>query len=376
MLEVSDAFLAEIQKSHMVRSWVDVITHDNRTFRLQATGGEVNVDRTADVRRRCSVSCVDPTGEITPINAESILTPLGTELRLYRGVEYTSGVLAGKVETVLLGIFRLSKASVKDSVGGSPDISLEGYDLSRTIRRDRFTDVFTVAAGSTLVDSIKLIAQRTFPDVDFDAFASPVTTTTPIVFDADTDPWEAMNTLAQSAGCEVFFTADGRLKVAPPVDIDHLPAAQFSYIEGKGCTLLDLDVVFTDEPGYNGVVLTAESAGGDTPPVRSIVWDNEPSSPTYYLGPYGKVPMFITDSNITTQADADSAAAAQLNLILGFSSQLSITASVNPALDANDVVQVTRQRSGVNSKFAIDSLTIPLKYDGTSDINVRQKRTV
>lgn len=376
MQVVSDDFLREIKKSHQVVSYVDVITHDNRTFRLDATDGSVSVDRTADIRRRCTVKCVDRDGTITPINAESILTPFGTELRLYRGVKYTSGVMAGAVEVVPLGVFRLSKATVSDSVGGSTDISLEAYDLSRTVRRDKFTDVYTVATGTSIVQAIKDIIGRTFPDLQFDTFASTVSNAAPLVYDADSDPWDAVTSLATSIGCEVFFTATGHLKVAPPVDIDHLPAPAFSYIEGRGCTMLDLNVVFTDEPGYNGVVLTAEAAGADTPPIRSVVWDNEPSSPTYHLGPYGEVPMFITNSTVTKQADADSAAAAQLNQILGFSSQLDLTVMVNPALDANDVIQVSRERSGVNSKYAIDAVSIPLLAAGSSALSLRQKRTV
>lgn len=376
MQVVSDDFLAEIRKSHQVISYVDVITHDNRTFRLSATDGSVQIDRTADIRRRCTVKCVDPTGDITPISAESILTPFGTELRLYRGVTYTSGVLAGATEVVPLGVFRLSKATVSDSVGGSVDISLEAYDLSRTVRRDKFTDVYTVAAGTLIVQAIKDIVGRTFPDLQFDMFASTVTNAVPLVFDADSDPWDAASSLATSIGCEIYFTATGVLKIAPPVDIDHLPAPAFTYIEGKGCTMLDLDVVFTDEPGYNGVVLTAESAGSATPPIRSVVWDSEPSSPTYHLGPYGEVPMFITNSTVTTQADADAAAAAQLNQVLGFSYQLDLTATVNPALDANDVIQVVRERSGVNAKYAVDAVTIPLMASGSSALGLRQKRTV
>lgn len=376
MQVVTDAFLREIRQSHEVIAYVDVITHDNRTFRLTATDGSVNIDRTADIRRRCTVACVDPDGAITPVNAESILTPFGTELRLYRGVRYTSGVLAGAEEVVPLGVFRLSKAQVKDSVGGSTDISLEAYDLSRTVRRDKFIDVYTVATGTNIVMAIKAILGRTFPDLQFDTFASTVSNTAPLVFDADSDPWQAVTTLAESIGCEVWFTAAGHLKVAPPVDIDHLPAPAFTYVEGAGCTMLDLDVVFTDEPGFNGVVLTAQAAGSADPPIRSVVWDNEPSSPTYHLGPYGEVPMFVTNSTVTKQADADSAAAAALNQVLGFSSQLNLTAMVNPALDANDVIQVTRERSGVNAKYAIDAVSIPLRANGTSALSLRQKRTV
>lgn len=377
MQQVTDAFLAEIRKSHTVYTYVDAVTPTGQTFRLNATGGSVDIDRTADIRRRCTVNCVDPDGTITPTSAASILTPFGTEIRPYRGVKYTTGVLAGSTEVVPLGVFRLSKVSVKDSVGGSPSITLEAYDLSRTVQRDKFTDTYTIATGTNLITAIKDILARTIDDLEYDTFASTITASAPIVFDSNSDPWAAVQSLAASAACEVYFTATGKVRIAPPVDIDHLPAPAFTYVEGPGCTMLDLSLVFSDEPGNNGVVLVGESvADGTTAPVRSIVWDSEPSSPTYHLGPYGEVPLFITDSNITTQAQADAAALAHLQQILGFSSELDITTTVNPALDANDVIEVVRDRSGVSGKYAIDSFSIPFAVNGSSGISLRQKRTV
>lgn len=376
MQQVSAAFKAEIVKSHVVYSYVDVVNPSGLTVRLTAVGGSVDIDRTSDTRRRCQIACVDSDGTLTPKTAASLLTPYGTEIRPYRGVKYTSGVLAGSFEAVPLGVFRLSQATVRDSVGGSPDISLDGYDLSRTVSRHKFEDVYTIATGTNLVTAIQTIIKLSLPDTQFDTTATQMTATTPIVLDVNSDPWAACQTIAQSIGMEVFFTAVGHCKVAPPVDIDHLPAANWRYVEGDHCTMLDLEVVYTDEPGYNGVIVVGESADSTTPPVRSVKWDTEPSSPTYYLGPYGKVPLYITDSNITTQAQADAAAAAALNQVLGFSSQLQVSAMVNPALDANDVIQVTRERSGISGKYAVDTISVPLAASSSSGLNLRQKRTV
>lgn len=376
MQQVSAAFKAEVVKSHTVYSYVDVVSASGQTVRLTATGGSVQIDRTADVRRRCSIDCIDPDGTLTPKQAAAILTPYGTEIRPYRGVKYTSGVLAGSYEVVPLGVFRLSQATIRDQVGGSPSISLDAYDLSRTVSRHKFEDVYTVATGTNLVTAVQDIIKLSLPDTDFDTTATTMTATTPIVLDAGSDPWKAAQTIAASAAMEVFFTADGKCKVAPPVDIDHLPAPQWRYVEGDHCTLLDLEVVFSDDPGYNGVIVVGESADSTVPAVRSVMWDTEPSSPTYYLGPYGKVPLFVTDSNVTTQEQADAAAAAALNQVLGFSSQLSITAMVNPALDANDVIEVVRERSGVDGKYALDGLTIPLVASASCELALRQKRTV
>lgn len=373
MQQSSAKFLAEIRKSHNIVSYVDVVGPNGDTFRLDATDGNVNVDRTADVRRRCTVTCADRTGTITPTSADSVLTPFGTMLKLYRGVRFADG---SGTEVKPLGVFMLSKASVKDQVGGSPDISLEGYDLSRTIRRAKFTDVYTVATGTNVVQAIKDLITRTIPDVQFDSITSAMTVPSPLVYDVNSDPWDAIGDLASSVGCEVFFSATGRAVIAPPVDLDHLSAPDFTYIEGKGNTMLDLSVVYTDEPGYNGIVLTGSSPADDAPPVRSIVWDSEPTSPTYHLGPYGEVPQFITDQNITTQEQCDAAAASLLAQLIGFSSQLSITAGVNPALDVNDVVAVRRRRSGIDDRYAVDALSIPLKAAGTSSLTLRNKRTV
>jgi hypothetical protein len=332
----------------------------------------VSIDRTADVRRRCTITIVDDTGKYSPRSASDLLTPTGTEITVYRGVKYPSGI----EEVVAVGVFRLSKATITDTTSsiGTPGVVLEGYDRSRTVQRDKFTEPWTVAEGTNIVDAIKAILARTFPDLQYDAVTTSLVATAPMVYDTSNDPWQACTNLASGIGCEIFFAADGSVVIAPPVDVDHLPAPDWDFVEGNGCQMLGLNVVYTDEPGYNGVVLTGESTGDENPPVRSVVWDEEPTSPTYHLGPYGEVPMFVTNSVVTTQADADSVAQAMLNSTIGITSQLSITALVNPALDANDTVQVTRAKSGIAGKYAIDSLTIPMTAAETATVNLRAKR--
>lgn len=376
MQQVTDEFLAEIRKSHVVYSYVDVVTATGDEFQLIATGGSVTVDRTADTRRRATITCIDPTGTITPITAQSVLTPFGTQIKAFRGVRYTSGALDGSTEVAPLGVFRLSKVTVADTSTGTPAISLEMYDLSRTVHRDKFTDTYTVDVGTNIIQAVQALIIRTLPDIVFDSITSPATLNAPMVADSSDDAWDFANLLAAAAGCEVYFTATGRCRIAPPLDVDHLPDPDFTFIEGEGCTMVEVDLVLDDEPGYNGVVLVGESVGDETPPVRSIVWDEEPTSPTYHLGPYGEVPQFITDSTVTTQDQADANALAAFNLINGFPSQLSLTTTVNPALDANDVIAVQRNRIGVNSTYGIDSLAIPLDAATTGTIALRQKRVV
>lgn len=367
----TDRLLAEIRRSHEVYSFIDVISPTQEKLRLPATGGEVSCDRTAEIRRSCRATCIDPTGLLTPSSADSLLTPYGTILRPYRGVRYTDGT----TEVVPLGVFRLSKSNVDDSVGGSPDIKLEAYDLSRTVQRDKFADPYVIPSGTNIIEAIKAILERTFPDLEYDAISTTRTTTAPKLYDVGDDPWKACTDLATSLGCEIYFNVDGWVVIAPPVDIDALPSPDFTYIEGRGCIMTNLSRVFTDEPGYNGVVITGESPGDELPAVRAVAWDDEPTSATYHLGPYGEVPMFITDQTIKTEEDAQAVAQQLLRNLLGFSSGLSISGIVNPSYEAGHVVQVERARSHVTGLYAVDAFNVPLRAVDLQNLTLRAKRT-
>lgn len=371
MARATDKFLAEIRKSHTVYAYVDVTSPTQETVRLPAIDGNIKVDRTAEIRRSCSIKCIDPLGDLTPQGVDSLLTPYGTEIRPYRGVKYDDGT----VEVYQQGVFRLSKANVDDQVGPN-EITIEGFDLSRTVIRDKFTVPYTIDSGTNVVTAIQNIIDRTFPDQEYDAITSTLTTTAPRLYDAGDSPWDAVTELARSIGCEIYFDAEGILVIAPPHDIDALPTPDFTYIEGPGCTMVDLSTVFTDEPGFNGVIVTGESPGDELPPVRGEAWDEEPTSPTYRLGPYGEVPQFVSDKVVKTADEANSMASSLLNGLLGFSSQVSISAWVNPSFEAGDVVEVERLRSGVAGLYVIDAFDVPLSASATQGLTLREKRQV
>ena len=135
--------------------------------------GQVDVDRTATVRRRLALTCADPLGDLTPERAGDLLTPYGTELRPYMGVVYDDGT----VEVCALGVFRISQVSIVDDSGtgtasgggtstgsssirqtghpGGLTIDIEAYDKSRTVSRDKFTAPYTIAEGTNVITAIQ-----------------------------------------------------------------------------------------------------------------------------------------------------------------------------------------------------------------------------
>jgi hypothetical protein len=367
---MTDEFYDEIRRSHTVRSYVDVISPDQEAVRLLALDGDVACDRAAQVRRSLHVNCVDPTGEITPRKSGEILTPYGTELRAYRGVVYADG----REEICPLGVFRLSKSSITYKADGSSTIQLEAYDRSRTIQRDKFLAPYTVAANTNVLTAIQEIVKRTFPGATYDTITTSLTTSAPMLLDTGSDPWAAVTQLAASMGCEIYFDVLGRVAIAPPPDINALPAADFSYYDSDGGHMIDLARDFSDESGFNGVVVTGETPGDEKPPVRGEAWDDSPTSPTYRYGDYGEVPMFLTDNTAKTEEDCIKIAKAQLALILGNPASLSITSLVNPSYEAGDVVEVKLEKAGVDGLYGVDAFNVPLAQSGTQRLALRERR--
>jgi hypothetical protein len=370
----SDEFYRRIRRSHRVVSYVEMIAPDQEARTLRVLDGEVSCDRSAQVRRSLNCTLIDPTGEITPRHTGEVLTPYGTTLRPYRGIEWRNEKGQLQQEICPLGVFRLSKSSITYKADGTSDISIEAYDHSRTVQRDKFLAPYAIEAGTNVLTAIKEIIKRTFPDVEYDAVTTDLTVTAPMLLDTGTDPWEACVGLARSMGCEIYFDVLGRLAVVPPPDIAAQPAPDFTYIEGDHCTMIDLAREFNDENAFNGVVVTGESPGDELPPVRGEAWDDSPTSPTYRYGDYGEVPMFITDNTAKTEEDCIKIAKAELALILGRPAALSITALVNPSYEAGDVVEVKLDRAGVDGLYGIDAFSVPLKGDATQRLTLRERR--
>lgn len=365
---ISDRFKTEIKRSHEAVSYVDVVGHDRRVIRLTATDGSVRVDRSNKIRRSCSVTCLDPEGVITPTGPESVLTPFGTVIRPYRGVRYDDGT----EELYPLGVFHLSRSSVSDDSMEGLSITLDGFDFSRRIQRDKFREVYTIPAGTNVIDAIEVLVERTLPEVVYDMVSSTVTVASALVYDVDDDPWTAVSELALSAGCDAYFAADGRFVVAPSHAVGALPSPVFEYVDGENGTLLSMVQEFNDDPGYNGVIVTAESAANDETPIRIEVWDEDPASPTYYLGPYGKHPQHYTDRNVTTIGQAQAVGLQLLQQHLGFVASLDVTSLVHPGLESGDIVRVGRRH--IDDRFSVESFTIPLSAGGTQSLDLRGRK--
>lgn len=371
MYPVSNAFRAAVGTSYRLVGQLDVLTAGNVTALAQAVvvGGEITVDSTAATARHGKVIILAP-GNI-PASMTSLYAPAGNEVRVWRGIQLPSG--PELVPIITGGIYRA--VSTDDNQG--LQLELDVYDRSRKVAENQWTAPYTIAAGTNLGTAIQgLITDRLtgVGTVTFNFVAT--TTTTPLTVlgaGAGSDPWSDAVALARSGGYELLFDPLG-ICVLRSVPDPLTSPVDWAYVEGSTSTFSRVVREMTREQTYNGVLAVGENVGS-VAAVSSLVWDTNPASPSYYLGPFGKRPTTIKSPLITTVSQAQAAAQAELTKNLGATEVLTLTNAANPAHDLYDVVTVQRTPSQLNgSRYLVRSFRVPLGASVPMELITRARR--
>lgn len=280
--------------------------------------------------------------------------------RVHR-LEVQVSVDATRNELAPVGVFTLNDTEVSDGAGGQ-EIELSGADLSRRVSRNRWEDTYVVVEGTNYATAIEQLITDRLPGTVFN-FASTSRTTPRLFFgeQSSNDPWQDAQDMAVAIGHELFFDARGICTLRPEPDPE-TDAAVWEFDDRAAPTVTGLVRRVSDENTYNKVVASGEGSGNDVP-VRAVAVDDDPASPTYFLGPYGTVTLFVRSPMILTAEQAQDAADALLRRVKGATEAVEVTAVPMPALEPGDVVGVTRGKVRVQGRFLIEQLRIPLGAD-------------
>lgn len=346
MRGVTAAFTAALAASHKVIVRVDVLTEGVVVETIDdVIDGTVTLDQGAAARGRADLTIV---GNV-PTSPSSLLAPYGNELQIWRGLRLPAGD-----ELVSLGIFRIDDANVDDS---GDQVTIEALDRSARITDARFEAPYQIAAGTNYADAIENTVRAVWPGVAVDLAATDLTTPLLLAQEGD-DRWTFVQAMATALAWRLYFDGDGIL-VGRPTQSPGAGSPVATLAEGDGGVLLGAARQWNRQGAYNRVIATGENTG-ESVPARGVATDDNPDSPTYYYGQFGQVPRFYTSPFITTDEQAQSAAQSILVKELGTTQAISFGTIVNPALEPDDVVRITRARTGVDEDFILDSLTIPL----------------
>lgn len=364
MRPVSAAFAAAVQGSHHMAARARIVSPgQNGTApatvlqTLMIESGDVTLDSTAQVRGTLSLDVADswPAGTSAP------LAPYGNEIFVERGIVFGDG----HTEWVSQGYYRIDSVEQQAAINGP--VSVSASDRMQGVIDARLPTPWVFAAGSTIISVIEALILDIYPWAVFDYDASLGTSTLASTQTTTDDRYGFINDIVTSYGMVWFWDYRGYLSV-------HLPPSTtvpvWTIASGKGGTLVSETRQLNRTGVYNACVASGQDTGSGAVAV-AVVKDQDPSSPTYWYGNFGRVPQFYSSSFITTQAQAISAAQSILSRSTGLPYNVDLSAVPNPALEPLDTIVLTNRNQP--ETHTLEKVTIPLDAATALTSSTRQK---
>lgn len=349
-----------LRSDHRIVSRVDVLRNGVVVRSgLPCIGGTVEVDGSADTRRRLSgLTVID---EDAPLKATDLLAPYGTELAVYRGI------VLNDVETYYpVGVFRLDQSDTEVSSDGV-SAGLVGRDRSATVSAASLEDTLSLPAGTDYGTAIDNVLTTALPSVEL-AFVSVTHLTPLLVYETGDDPWEIAQEMAKSIGMELFFDPPGRAVLRPVPGADGSPVA--SYVHGEAGAFIRLSAALDGDSLRNRWIRISSNKA---PPFRGVATDDTPG-PTAYGGTAGKRTDVERSDLYESQAQAQAAADGAKAANQGATEQASITCLVDPRRDAGDIIRIAHPPRDYEAFAVIDRVTIPLDAGSEMQITCKARR--
>lgn len=361
MWPASSRLLAALTTSHAVVTKVQAWRNGVLLGDIDVAGGQVSITARSRVRRTFEFTAAEA---LYPTEPDDMLSPYGTEIWAWRGVEF------GDLQD-LVPVFRGRVEHVDDRSQFDGEISVRCLDLFATVNDARFENPRAAPTGQGVAATIQQLIVEAIPDASFVVAAGVDTSSAvPAGLMWDRDRGQAIDDLAKAIGAEVYADPTGTFRIRPVPTIND--PAVWTVAEGANGTLVTTGRTVSREGVYNVVVVTGERAT-NTLPILATVADTDPMSPTYVGGPFGRTPRFYSSPLVTTSDQATTAGQALLARSIGATRTRNITAVPNPAQEAGDVITVT-VAAGTETHIA-DTITLPLHaVSGSMSIGTRSTK--
>lgn len=302
------------------------------------------------VRRAAKIRIIDKTGTLTPVSAKDLLAPKGTEILLHKGLFMPDTEV---FEFVPLGVFGITEPRIERLPGGGVAIELDASDRAALVKSRRFIDPWVVKKNTLTHRAITdIVVSRFLADLRVQVTGH---TTPEVVYDALSDPWAAIADLSQADSLTSYFDPVGSFVVAR----DEPVHTGITYKGGEDSLLIDVKRVITAENTYSGVVVRVEHPDRD--PIVATAWDNDPRSPTYADGPFGKRPFGFTTHLITTAAQAQLAANTLLPKVTRMRQTVEILTAGHPGHDVGDLITVEDHATKTRGEWIVQGGAVSLR---------------
>lgn len=323
----------------------------------------IKVDRNSNIRRTGEATVIDSDllGELT--RSGSSLEPYGSEVRVRTGLRLSNGSYA----MVPVGVFQIEDLRWNED---ESSIQMSLFDRSKALERSSY-GVPIDASGKQALAFIQDVITDLMPYVTFNFAASNFDIRFPGGTTFRSGRLAAVEEAAQVLGCEFFFDVNGTARVVPTPYIDQTTlSSQYDWLVnvGEDGVLVSYARGITRKDTFNKIHVWGAPATESTPQPYGFAVDDNPSSPTYYGGRFGKADTRVERQELTTAGQCTTFALAQLRNSVGLSRSVNMNSLCNPALDAGDKILV-RYLDGSQELHLVDSLG----FDQTGGMSIETR---
>lgn len=360
MYRMTPAGAVLLGESHTAAFRAQVLHGGKPVHELSILSGSVSAAANRPVHRNMSLTLGDPDGSLSRSDAGDLLSPYDAEVKPWSGVRLPSGA----VDWVPDGVYRLTSSDVSTSRGGL-SIGVSGQDRA-SIYRVPLPGPVVVAANTSVEQAIGLLLSRVNAGFNWSPWRTG-TVVGPLLYDSDSEAWDAALTLAESVGGWLYHDRNGVPVLAP------YAAATTKTTQRFDRTLLTASRSENSEQIRNSVVMQSADTGPGV--IRVTVEDTDRDSDTYVLGAFGRRQVTVTNPHLGSVAQAQRAGMARLVQELGRSEAVSCTSLPDPQTDVGDAVIVNAPGAGVYARrVVVESVT--RSYDAMSTMQVTARRSV
>lgn len=342
------------------------------------TGGSVNIDATSTIRRTCSIDMI--------ITDSSFLISEDSKIWIDKWFKVELGVRSIKTgRTVWFdkGIYAIHNPSIKYNPA-IKSLHIEGLDLMCTLDGTlggTLNIATTISAevpiANVLRDTVwklggisknQIYIEQNNSEIPYDIEKSSTDTVYSIL--------EEIRDLYMD--WEIFFDENGRFiyqkiknrYVKNPNPNYENDVISFRFIEEHDLAV-DYNVDYLFDNVKNKITIWGQVRDDGYQPMYELINDdiNSPFSIDKNLG---IIPFAIEDDKIFNDEQAEQRARYEFYKHNNMNEQVTISAASLYFLDVNQLIEIDKPDIKLSGRFLIDSITIPLSYDGLVNISAHK----
>lgn len=363
MRPTSDAWRALIGYSHpivtVIESWLGP---SQLAAHVPITAGRVAFDDTAVVKGRLTLTVPAHTPGQRWDPAGNPLAPLGAygqRLHLRTGIGYPTGEL----ELLDLGWYLITGWRRDED---QATVAVEALDLAQLVLDDRLTAPSSPPPGATFASEFGRLLAGILPVSIPAGFPDrPIAST--VVWERDRD--KALADLCDAWPARWYVGDDGAAHVAATYGpVSETTPPDLTLTDGAAGTVTARARGAQRGALFNRIVVDGKAPDDATPRPHAVAEITSASSPIRAAGPYGRVTRFYASDLVTSQAQADDAAASMLVRYASAGRTEPVRAVPDPSIQLGDVTRVLTQ-DGDRYTARVEHITLPLTArDGPMEV--------